>query len=107
MKIIKSLTYYAPSLLNFSHDLRGKKTGDLRATIFTRTFRLIEQRNGKRHIDATRGFEFVRWDKDSDHTMRVAVAAAVKDLKELKGLDENPPLYFIPDAVERALNKKV
>jgi hypothetical protein len=95
MKVIKEQEFYAPTYLTD----RDKKSG----TVFTRIFRLVEKRNGKRHIEAQHNFRFFSWQKNSKKSEATALAATIGDMKEMKEIENNPPLSFIPDRIERWL----
>ena len=98
MKIIKEQEFYAPTYLAD----RDKQSG----TVFTRVFRLIEKRNGKRHIEAQHGYRFFSWSKKSKKSEGAALAEAIGSMKEMKGLENNPPITFIPNHIERWLEAK-
>lgn len=93
--------YYAPTFMDHSMSSRGKPTGDLHATIFTRVFTVYEQTNGKRVVRSKLGFHFPRWSKDDETAKASAIKKAIKGMKELTELDKNPPLDFLPDEIKR------
>ena len=101
MKVIKQEEFYAPTYLNHSLTSKGKKTGNLKATIFTRSFRLIEDIKGRKYIKTQRGFRFVNWDKDTKKAEAEAILEAIGSMKEMKEIEENPPLDFIPNKIKR------
>jgi hypothetical protein len=104
MKILRKETFYQPTFLDMSRSYRGEPTGVLSATIFTRTFMLIENQKGKRHIDAQRGFLFQSWKKDTLKSKAAAIKLAVRGMKKMKELNDNPPLNFIPNKIEKWLS---
>ncbi len=95
--------YYAETFLDESQTCPNKKgvsqpTGKLQGMIFTRSFYFL----GKK-IVARRGVVSFAWKKDTAECKRRALRIATKGMKELKGLDKNPELSWIPDVVKKDL----
>lgn len=94
------ITFYAPTIIDESWtypDKRGrqKQTGKLSGFIFTRRF----SRRGTR-IRAERGLVPFSWAEDTMEAKAAAIAKAIHGMEELDGLDENPPLNWIPPIVK-------
>jgi len=94
-------TYYARTFLDesmSSPDRKGQqhKTGRLSGMVFARKFSRLK--GGK--IRAERLVLSFTWDRDTQEAKADALAKVITGMDELLGLDENPPLTWIPNVVK-------
>lgn len=92
-------TFYAPTFIDESINSRGKPTGKLSGLIMTRSF----FRTGSGKIKVSRGVIPFHWSEDTEEAKGSALQEAIKGMKEMAELDENPPLTFIPKSLEESL----
>lgn len=98
------LTYYASTFLDeslSSRDKRGNqhRTGRLSGMIFTRRY----FKKGTK-IKSERGLITFSWDEDTQEAKAAALAKAITGMEELPGLDENPPLNWVPPSIKERLS---
>ncbi|MES2216649.1 MAG: hypothetical protein V4481_05145 [Patescibacteria group bacterium] len=97
-------TYYAPTFIDESRTLpnrqgNSKPTGNLRGMVFTRTF--YKTKTGK--ITSKRGIIPFKWVEDTEESKAEALENALIGLEEMRELDANPPLTFVPDILKNNL----
>lgn len=104
---MKAVTFYAPTFLDESMtfpDKRGlrRPTGKLSGFVITRRF----SKKGSK-FRAERGLVPFSWGRDTPKAKITALAKAIEGMEELPGLDENPPLNWIPETVKEKFNEQV
>lgn len=101
---MSALTFYAPTFFDESltrPDKHGhqKPTGRLSGMIMTRKFS-VTRAGG---IKAERDLISFSWNEDTQEAKANALAKAIEGMEELPGLDDNPPLNWIPSLVKEKL----
>lgn len=104
----EKITFYADMFLDESMtypDKRGNRrhTGKLSGFIFTRTFK--RTRNGK--IVVERGIVPFSWAEDTQEAKAAAIEKVITGMEVLPGLDENPPLNWIPSFIRKELLNEI
>lgn len=101
------LKFYAPTFFDESMTCPDKKgnqrpTGRLSGFVFTRSFR---KRRDK--FVAERGLIPFSWGEDTQESKVAALEKVIEGMRELPGLDDNPPLTWIPPFIKQELNDEI